>query len=223
MKNLKNNVNKLKYNIVKNQYNSSIILLALMLTVFYSCTSDDFLEKPPLNELSTEASYASKADAEAAVGAIYGLPSQMSQHYYKWQHTIFSDMRADNTHSGFVADIINVELGKASPSATEPNGYPWSQNYQYIACANAVIDNIPNIEDPDFSQAERGVIMGQAYFLRAYFYFYLNRLYGGVPLTLSNDDSDIFKARSSYEECHAQIEADLLLAESLLPSEYSDN
>jgi hypothetical protein len=78
MKNLKNSVNKLKYNIVKNQYNSSIILLALMLIVFYSCTSDDFLEKPPLNELSTEASYASKADAEAAVGAIYGLPSRMS-------------------------------------------------------------------------------------------------------------------------------------------------
>ena len=223
MKNLKNNVNKQKNNIVKNQYNSSMILLALMLTVFCSCTSDDFLEKPPLNVLSTEVSYASKADAEAAVGAIYGLPSQMSQHYYKWQHTIFADMRADNTHSGFVADIINVELGNASPSANEPNGYPWSQNYQYIACANAVIDNIPNIEDPDFSQSERDVVMGQAYFLRGFYYFYLNRLYGGVPLTLSNEDSDIFKARSSYEECHAQIEADLLLAESLLPSEYSDN
>jgi tetratricopeptide (TPR) repeat protein len=132
-------------------------------------------------------------------------------------------MRADNTHSGFVADIINVELWQASPSANEPNGYPWSQNYQYIAAANAVIDNIPRIENPDFGQADKDVIMGQAYFLRGFFYFYLNRVYGGVPITLSNEDSDIFKARSSYEEVHAQVEADLLLAESLLPSEYSTN
>ena len=223
MKNLKHNVNKLKYIIVKNQYNSSMILLALMLIVFYSCTSEEFFEKPPLSELSTEVSYASKADAEAAVGAIYGLPSRRSEHYYKWQHTIFSDMRADNTHSGFVADIRNVELFQASPSANEPNGYPWSQNYQYIAACNAVIDNIPGIENPDFNQADKDVIMGQAYFLRGFFYFYLNRVYGGVPITLSNEDSDIFKARSSYEEVHAQVEADLLLAESLLPSEYSTN
>ena len=174
MKNLKNNVNKLKYNIVKNQYNSSIILLTLMLIIFYSCTSDEFFEKPPLSELSTEVSYASKTDAEAAVGAIYGLPSRRTEHYYKWQHTIFSDMRADNTHSGFVADIRNVELFQASSSANEPNGYPWSQNYQYIAAANAVIDNIPGIEDPDFTDAEKDIIMGQAYFLRGFYYFYLN-------------------------------------------------
>ena len=65
--------------------------------------------------------------------------------------------------------------------------------------------------------------MGQAYFLRGFYYFYLNRLYGGVPLTLSTTDSDIFKARNTESEVYAQVEADLLLAESLLPSEYSDN
>ena len=111
---------KVKINIMKNKYNLKVILFLSLIT-FYSCTSDDFLEKPPLNELSTEASYASEGDAEAAIGAIYGLPAQMSQHYYKWQHTIFSDMRADNTHSGFVADIINVELWQASSSATCSN------------------------------------------------------------------------------------------------------
>ena len=65
--------------------------------------------------------------------------------------------------------------------------------------------------------------MGQAYFLRGYYYFYLNLLYGGVPLTLSSNDPDIFKARNSVSEVYAQVEADLLLAESLLPAEYSDN
>lgn len=222
MKNSQNFIYKGNNIIMKNPFNYRL-LLALTLVILYSCTSDDFLEKPPLNELSTEASYASQADAEAAIGAIYGLPAQMSQHYYKWQHTIFSDMRSDNTHGGFVADIINVELWEASASAVEPNGYPWSQSYQYIASANTVIDNIPGIEDPDFTDSEKDIIMGQAYFLRGFYYFYLNLLYGGVPLTLSANDPDIFKARNTVAEVYAQVEADLLLAESLLPAEYSDN
>jgi tetratricopeptide (TPR) repeat protein len=222
MKNTNNLIIKEKINIMKNQLNSKMIL-ALSLIAFYSCTTDDFLEKPPLNELSTEVSYASKSDAEAAVGAIYGMPAQMNQHYYKWQHTFFSDMRADNTHSGFVASIINVELGQPNAADIEPIEYPWSQNYSYIAAANTVIDNIPGIEDPKFTDAEKNVIMGQAYFLRGYYYFHLARLYGGVPLTLSTTDTEILKARSTQEAVFAQVESDLLLAESLLPKEYSDN
>ena len=109
------------------------------------------------------------------MGAIYGMPAQMNQHYYKWQHTFFSDMRADNTHSGFVASIINVELGQPNAADIEPIEYPWSQNYSYIAAANTVIDNIPGIEDPKFTDAEKNVIMGQAYFLRGYYYFHLAR------------------------------------------------
>ena len=45
-------------------------------------------------------------------------------------------MRADNTHSGFVASIINVELGQPNAADIEPIEYPWSQNYSYIAAAN---------------------------------------------------------------------------------------
>ena len=59
MKKLNNLIIKEKINIMKNQFNSKMIL-ALSLIAFYSCTTDDFLEKPPLNELSTEVSYASK-------------------------------------------------------------------------------------------------------------------------------------------------------------------
>jgi hypothetical protein len=222
MKNTNNLIIKEKINIMKNQLNSKMIL-ALSLIAFYSCAPDDFLEKPPLNELSTEVSYASKSDAEAAIGAIYGMPAQMSQHYYKWESTIFSDMRADNTHSGWVAPIINVELGQPNAADIEPIEYPWTQNYSYIAAANTVIDNIPGIEDPNFSNAEKNVIVGQAHFLRGFYYFHLARLYGGVPLTLSTTDTDIFKARNTEAEVFAQVESDLLLAESLLPKEYSDN
>tara|TARA_B100001173_G_scaffold310427_1_gene324997 strand:- start:372 stop:1928 length:1557 start_codon:yes stop_codon:yes gene_type:complete len=203
--------------------NLKLVIVTLLMLAISSCSPDDFLEKIPLNELSAEGSYQTQSDAEAAIGAVYGEPAQMSQHYYKWQHTVFSDMRADNTHGGFVADFITHELHSPNASAYEPLGYAWSQPYRYIAGANSVLDNVPGIEDPNFSEASKNSILGQAYFIRAFNYFQLVRIFGGVPLQLSTNDSDLFKSRSTEAETYSQIESDLLMAESLLPKEHSTN
>ena len=70
---------------------------------------------------------------------------------------------------------------------------------------------------------EKNVILGQAYFFRAYQYMQLARIFGDVPLHLSTDDPEIYKPQSSQEEVYAQVEADMLLAEALLPTEHSTN
>ncbi len=222
MKNLKNNLINFKNNIVKNQFNSRIIL-ALTLIVFYSCTSEDFLEKTPLNELTAEASYVKKSDAEAAIGACYGMMFDWNQHHYKWTRTIFSDMRADNSHGGSGAMYMAAERHEPNASDYEPGGYAWDQPFSYIAAANSVLDNVVNIDDPNFSDAEKNVILGQAYFLRGYQYMQLARIFGDVPLHLSTDDKEIYKPQSSQAEVFAQVEADMLLAENLLPLEHSTN
>jgi predicted peroxiredoxin len=51
----------------------------------------------------------------------------------------------------------------------------------------------------------------------------LARIFGDIPLHLSTDDDDIYKPQSSQEEVYAQVEADMLLAEALLPTEHSTN
>ena len=211
-----------KNNKMYNIQNINMALVTALMLVISSC-SPEFLEKVPLNELSAEGSYQTQSDAEAAIGAVYGEPANMSQHYYKWQHTVFSDMRADNTHGGFVADFITHELHTPNASAYEPLGYAWAQPYRYIAGANSVLDNVPGIEDPNFSDSDKNSVLGQAYFIRAFNYFQLVRIFGGVPLQLSTDDADLFKSRSTQEETYAQIEEDLLEAERLLPKEHSSN
>ena len=177
-----------KNNKMYNIQNINMALVTALMLVISSC-SPEFLEKVPLNELSAEGSYQTQSDAEAAIGAVYGEPANMSQHYYKWQHTVFSDMRADNTHGGFVADFITHELHTPNASAYEPLGYAWAQPYRYIAGANSVLDNVPGIEDPNFSDSDKNSVLGQAYFIRAFNYFQLVRIFGGVPLQLSTDDS----------------------------------
>ena len=51
MKNILNNTINFKIKLLKDQFNSRTIL-AITLILFYSCTSEDFLEKAPLDVLT---------------------------------------------------------------------------------------------------------------------------------------------------------------------------
>ena len=68
--------------------------------------------------------------------------------------------------------------------------------------------------------------MGEAYFLRAHYYYILVRLYGGVPLRLEpfepGESADI--ARNTVDEVYAQILSDCKNAVNMLPpkSSYGD-
>ncbi len=61
--------------------------------------------------------------------------------------------------------------------------------------------------------------MGEAYFLRAHYYYILVRLYGGVPLRLQpfepGQSTDI--ARNTVDEVYAQILSDCKNAVDMLP------
>ena len=220
MKNILNNTINFKIKLLKDRFNSRTIL-AFTLILFYSCTSEGFLEKTPLDVLTAEASYINKSDAEAAIAAVHGMPYDWQEHHYLWTRLVFSDMRADNGHGGPGIMYMNAERHEPNASDYEPGGYAWDEPYSYIAAANSVIDNVPDIDDPNFSDAEKNVILGQAYFFRAYQYMQLARIFGDIPLHLSTNDPEIYKPQSTQEEVFAQIEVDLLLAESLLPKEHS--
>ncbi|HAN79169.1 MAG TPA: RagB/SusD family nutrient uptake outer membrane protein [Bacteroidales bacterium] len=92
----------------------------------------------------------------------------------------------------------------------------WIHGYWGISRTNYALDNLESVTwDP----AVRDRLIGEASFFRAYFYWYLVRIYGGVPLfTTSVKPSDFGKVkRASLNECYTQIAADLLKAVELLP------
>ena len=69
------------------------------------------------------------------------------------------------------------------------------------------------------SQAAKDIILGESYFLRAYYYYDLVTHYGGVPLQLVEVTSEAgaFLPRNSVDEVYTQIIADLTNAIPLLP------
>ncbi len=95
----------------------------------------------------------------------------------------------------------------------------YGAQYQGIARCNLSLHYIPKVAcDSDMTMELKERLLGECYFLRAYYYFRLVRVFGGVPLTLvmENDDSTWDHERVSADSIYSQILSDLRAAESRL-------
>ncbi len=197
-----------------------MLSLAILLP---SC--DDYLNLSPLSATTFENAYNTVNDAEAALVGAY---DSFSQEYYIWDNIIFNDVISDNYYAGGDnADIYAIEDLDVTP--TNPRLFNnWSQLYNAIAKANVVLDRVPLIGDPLIDVGgRRQQILGEASFLRAYHYYQLVNLWGGVPLIISpvtsTDPSETQVPRATAAQVYAQIIADLEFAVANLPDVYSDD
>lgn len=98
--------------------------------------------------------------------------------------------------------------------------------YQGIARCNLALQEVAKMEpDDEMSESRKACLLGEAYYLRAYYYFQLVRVYGGVPLIdFVIDSSDRWQQpRATAEQVYEHIIADLIEAERNLwnKSEYA--
>lgn len=101
-----------------------------------------------------------------------------------------------------------------------------SSNYGKIRAINQFLQEV---ETGSLSRNWKNLLEGQAYFFRAWRYWELVKLYGGVPLVLSPLDAVGSEAkdaarlpRNTTSECIAQISKDLDKAMELLPGKWSN-
>jgi hypothetical protein len=90
----------------------------------------------------------------------------------------------------------------------------WQNSYNAIANANLALEAIPTINMDD---ATKKKLLGEVYFLRAFFYYHLVRLYGNVPLivhSITLDSPDLYPERTDYKKVYDQIISDLQAAEA---------
>lgn len=99
-----------------------------------------------------------------------------------------------------------------------------SNRYADIRRCNVAIEGINS--SATFSDSSKKVLKGQFFFLRAYAYFKLVRLYGGVPLVLKaqgQGDEDLQVPRSKTSVCIAAMAQDLDSAAAYLPKTWTGN
>jgi tetratricopeptide (TPR) repeat protein len=102
----------------------------------------------------------------------------------------------------------------------------WYTIYKVVNRANHVITKVPALDAKLISDSKKNLYTGEAYFIRALAFFDLARTWGNIPLVLTSTSSpDDVKGikQSNQTAVYAQVEKDLLKADSLLPNTISRN
>lgn len=183
-----------------------IISLIILMIAFPACETD-VLDKGPLDVLDESIVWSDPATAELYVNDLYNYLSS----YNIWDNMDNMSDLTDGGHSWLGCYTYNY--GEVSASS-DPYSR-WSY-YTQIRRANNLLDHADELIG---DQTTINNVLGQAVFLRAYFYFFLVRAYGGVPLITHAQtlDENLAVSRNSYEECVAFVSDEMDRAAELLP------
>lgn len=188
-----------------------ITTFLLVLGALSSCDEDLVID--PLSTISFNSFYQSEDDAQLAVNGMYVKFRDVANDFY-----LYGDERADNT--------VQTDLGTGSDpnrNTLQPTtgGADWAEFYRLINDANLIIRFIPDIEFVDNN--DKDDILAQAYFVRAWAYFNIARIWGDAPLLLdgftSSDQEGILPgSRDDVQAIFTQVKADIDQSISLFSS-----
>ncbi len=188
------------------------MLIATMGIVTISC-SEDYLETKPLDKVSSDATWGDGALSEAFV---FGVYSHLNYGGFEEEGLSSLTDEAMFTHSGRGINVITE--GTLSPTGTgNVNIIPqWDELFSAIRQANIAIKELPEATFGDDALRDR--LLGESYFLRAYYFHQVVRYYGSSPIISEpyGLDDDYSIARGSYAECIDFILSDLEQAITLL-------
>ncbi len=165
-----------------------IFAIIIPVLVFASC-SKDYLDRPPLGGQNEDNFYSSRnAGFKTVVNCYMGFNNFWN---YQAAQVELGNMATDESEKGgsdagdrpFVADLA---YGRAL-SSNETLSNLWQSCYSAIGNCNTGLDNLPKAALVDNNgapvpDAVKNRYIAEIRFLRAYFYFDLVRVFGGVPL-----------------------------------------
>ena len=198
----------------------SILTLGAALT-FTSC--EDFLTEEVRGQLNLDSYFTTVEECESYITGCY----QDITCGGWWQiNTVWllSEMCSDDAWMGNTtqsqSDYISLAHYQGNGASNGPISNFWQYRYKGILRCNVAINQISQVDVADTQLRDQ--LVGEARFLRGYFYFELVRNFGGVPLITDflqpEDVTNI--PRSSTEEVYKFIEEDLLAASEVLPESY---
>lgn len=195
--------------------------------LLFSAASCDFLETKVESNITTDNFFQSTSDFDMALTGVYytlGSTEWNGQHRYGNYFLGFLYWGRIGTDEAFIAaGSNNGEDMIGNYTYTPENLFVekvWYMQYLGIQRANIVIDRLNAYTGDQVSDSDRSRILGEAHFLRAWFYFQLARYYGEVPLVLTEttDLSKLDTRKASLAEVYAQVISDYEQAETLLPA-----
>lgn len=175
-------------------------------TFIYSCS---LLDVDPVSTITSQSFWKSPGDAKAYLTGIYNRVRNLNNTSY------YGEDRGD----AFKAGEIGPTSTAWAQALLESNGPSYRDAYNIIHHTNLLF---LKIEDLTFTnEAEKNRIKAEAYFLRAYTYFLIVRVWGDAPIVTEPvlSDNVELKARSSKADVMTLILGDIEQSLSLFPEE----
>lgn len=200
---------------MKNQYKtqmkSSLSILCLLFLL--SACTDDFIEVDSFDE-DSENFFNSEEDYESALIAAYDILQST------YINVMLGEIASNNTLAGGesatdVPGIQEIDDMVHTPVNQQLRDI-WGWMFAGVNRANYILEFK---DKTDF--ANKDIVLAEATFLRAYYYFELVKWFGDVPLAV--DQRLLFGAQNVVErtpkaEVYGQIEQDLIFASETLPA-----
>ena len=194
-----------------------IVISVIILNLTTGCTK--FLEEPDKSNFTSDTYFTTSTQAESSVNAIY---SSLATIYNG--STGFGGGLSPWLMLEFATGLANTQLGEAfdnlavralTNSADNSEGLIWwNESYKGIANANLSISKIPLIK---MDSTIKNRLLGEARFLRAFYYYNLVRIFGKIPLIttpLELKSPDLYPTQASEADVYNLIVQDLTFAES---------
>lgn len=213
-----------------------LIISVLLMTVFSSCKK--YLDIIPDNIPTIDNAFTLRNEAEKYLYTCYSYLPRDGDPTYNIGYMAGDEVWIPYDQREFGPNAWQIARG--SQNAAEPYADAWSsrrggggpQNNQGVGFyglftgirnCNIFLENVKNpAKVLDLRQDERERWIAEVQFLKAYYHFYLLRMYGPIPLVKTNIDisaseNDVRVKRMPFDECVSYITSLLDSSAAVLP------
>ena len=201
-------------------------ILLISLIVLLSACKDGFLYQEPITEPLTEEVFASQENIELLLpGAYEPMKWEFVQRGDSYSmNYIYTDVRSDDVvienyffqpHSHGFETLVDLTASNINVDGI------WFKLFSGVSRANEIIRGLENVQDGVLDPDAKEQFLGEAKFLRGYYYFELVKNFGDVPLfgaePIDATDTESIQ-RVSADIVYDQIIEDFIDAASKLPT-----
>jgi hypothetical protein len=194
------------------------IFLTFLILALSACS--DFLNEELQGTYSNATFYKTDSHAILALNGIYNIVAFTTTDNAIW---VFGDVASDDAiRGGKPGDLIDIQYIDDFNYSRNNGvlGKMWQHYYEGISRANYLLYYGSGI---DMDAGLRDRLLGEAKFLRAYFYFNLVNIFGEIPLKLNPpiNAAELYKPKVQTDAIYEQIEKDLNEAAEVLEVSYT--
>jgi hypothetical protein len=193
----------------------TLLIGPIVLTLASGCTD---LGESPFSAITPDNFYQTEEEVIGGLAAVYsGLKTSLGGYYNLSEVTtdeiIVPTRGGDWFDGGRWLQLHQHTWSPTSTSAEDING-TWNNSFIGVARANLLLSVLPNV-----TVANKEVIEAELRTLRAFYYYILMDMFGGVPIV--EDVAIMPRPRATRAEVFDFIESELLAAREVLPASWS--